>query len=410
MNAADVRDRLASLRAAGEVLRSRRPEGVIEALAAVLDRWRDPNGPERCELERELPAATGFSPANVKAGLALALAPWSGDALRDVTRRALAPLAEAVRGEDTTGVILAGAIPMPTLLAIVEPLALRSPVLAKSASRDPVTAHLVARSIAAVDPALGEAVGIVDFPSADGEALEAFLGADRIVATGSDETIAAVARRVADPKRVLGHGHRLSVAVLGPEAVRGAALLEATRGTALDTALWDQLGCLSPVVVFAPRGACPEVGAALANALAEIEARLPRGAVAPRVEALTMHERSGAELRGATGGDVVVHCDDSCAWTVIVENDAEPRPMPLHRFLRVHPSDDAADLLAALAPYAKHLAGVALAGFGSEESALRPELAALGASRICAPGELQAPPLDWPRDGIPAFAALVRTE
>ena len=40
------------------------------------------------------------------------------------------------------------------------------------------------------------------------------------------------------------------------------------------------------------------------------------------------------------------------------------------------------------------LPGVALAGFRGQEPALRE----LGATRICPPGQLQAPPLDWARD------------
>ena len=61
-----LRARLGALRAAGEVLRERPASSVIDALAAVLERWRDPDSPERRELERELPPATGFSPQNVR--------------------------------------------------------------------------------------------------------------------------------------------------------------------------------------------------------------------------------------------------------------------------------------------------------------------------------------------------------
>ncbi len=402
--------RLAALRAAGEELRQRSARDVIDALAAVLDRWRDPDGPERGELERALPEATGFSPANVREGLSRGLAPWSGDALRAAAQRELARGGAFARGHDVTSVLLAGAIPMPALLSVVAPLALRSPALVKTAARDPITAPLVARSIAAVDRQLGRCVEVVGFARTDAACMETFLGADCVLATGSDDTIAAVAARIGPHQTLLRHGHRLSIALLGPDACEGVTLEEAARGLALDTALWDQQGCLSPIAVYAASDAagCRRVASALARALDGIGRALPRGAVAADVAALFAHERAGAELRAAAGQRVVVHAARDASWAVVCEPDAAPRPVPLGRFVRVHPFPAPEGLGAALGPLAPHLAGVALAGFGGVQSEVEAELRAIGASWVCAPGELQTPPLDWPRDGLPALGSLVR--
>jgi hypothetical protein len=105
---------------------------------------------------------------------------------------------------------------------------------------------------------------------------------------------------------------------------------------------------------------------------------------------------------------VVVHAARDASWAVIVEPDAAPRPVPLGRFVRVHPFPAPQGLGAALGPLARHLAGVALAGFGEEEVAVAQRLRAIGATRICPPGELQTPPLDWPRDGLAALGSLAR--
>jgi hypothetical protein len=56
------------------------------------------------------------------------------------------------------------------------------------------------------------------------------------------------------------------------------------------------------------------------------------------------------------------------------------------------------------------LAGVVLAGFTEGRAALARDLKDLGASRICEPGELQAPPLDWPRDNQPLLRAMIATD
>ncbi|MDJ0851342.1 MAG: acyl-CoA reductase [Myxococcota bacterium] len=397
----EVRARLAALRETGERLRARPAGETLAALARVLDAWSDPRSEWRRELARTLPAATGFSPEVVAEGLRLALADWTGDALRELVARELGD--ELPEGLPTTALLLAGSIPMPSLLSIVAPLVLRSPVLVKSAVRDRVTAPLVARSLARSDPLLGACVEVVAFRGSDRECGAALLEADCVVATGSDETVAAVRSTMAGRGRLVEHGHRLSVAALGSV---GPGLPDVARQLALDVCLWDQLGCLSPVSVYA-RDA-DAVAEALAQALAESARSLPRGRVDAGAATLFAHERDAAELRAAAGGKVRVLAADDGAWAVVREADAAPRPAPLHRFVRVQPVDGAAELLDALRPLARHLAGVALDGFGPRQPALAAALAELGASWICAPGRLQAPPLGWRRDGREVLGPLVK--
>jgi hypothetical protein len=410
------------LREAGRALSGRPPECSLDSLCDTLELWRDASSRWRGALERDLAAAAGYSPPNVREGLARGLEPFRGDALREVVRRELGRLgsqsgsgAPAASGFELTSLLLAGGIPMPTLLSMLLPLALHSPVLVKTASRDPVTAPLVAASLAEVDAELGRAVEVLSFSAADEGALSAFLDAPCVVANGSDETIAQVSARLAggaSPRRLVTHGHRLSLAVLGPEATRGEVLAQATQGLALDTALWDQLGCLSPVAVFVEspecHGSTERVAAALAEALAGAETRWPRGEIDARAAAAIQSERSKAEMRAAAEREVAVHAGPGTRWTVVLEDDTSFRPAPLHRFLRVHPVPDRKALLSALQPVARHLAAVAVAGFGGGGTRLAHELTHLGASRICRPGRLQSPPLGWNRDGQPLLRPLAR--
>ncbi len=416
MTPAAIRARLASLREAGAKLRRRPARETLDALARVVDGWSDPAGAWRHALETELPGATGFSAPMVREGLARGLDGWSGDALRELVAREIgAPErldsahARLAAGFGVTAVLLAGSIPMPTLVSLLAPLALRSPVLAKSASRDPVTPRLVARSLAETDAELAQCLEIVDVPGADAERIGALLEADCVVATGSDETISAVRARVQPDRRLVVRGHRLSVAALGAAASGGAALEDVAERLALDVALWDQLGCLSPIAVYVVgEDAADRVAAALARALAAAEQRWPRGDIGAAAAAAIAHERADAELRRAAGRRVALHASQATLWTVLREDGAELRPAPLHRFVRVLPVRDAAALPAALAPLAPHLAGVAVEGFGSHTSALARELADLGASRICAPGRLQAPPLAWSHGGEGVLIPIAR--
>jgi hypothetical protein len=404
-----VRERLDALRCAGAALRRRPAHETLALLCEWLEAWRDADSPWRRELLEALPPATGFSRETVAEGLARALAPWTGDALHALVERELGgtPALDGTGpalafGHDVTAVLLAGSIPMPTLLALLTPLVLRSPVLAKTASRDPVTAPLAVRSLRALDPMLGACAESLTIPHEDDAAIGALLEADCVVATGDDETVAAVARRVAPPRHMLGHGHRLSLAVVGEAATRGDPLRATCDALALDVALWDQQGCLSPVAVYvvgAGRQAADRLAEELAAALARAESRWPRGEVTKRAAAHIASERAQAEMRRAAGHDVVLHGSSAEPFSVVREADAEPRPAPLHRFVRVHPVADAAALLDALHPLAAHLAGIALAGFASETAALAWALAQRGASRVCTPGQLQAPPLDWRHEG-----------
>jgi hypothetical protein len=428
----EIAGALGRLREAGAELRRRDHEQTLAQLAGLLDDWCDPRFPWRFRLEEELPPATGFSPAVVREGLARGLSVWSGDALRGAVERELsAASGSQVVGFETTSVLLAGAIPTPTLLSLMLPLLLHSPVLAKTSSGDPLTAHLFARSLAERDSLLGRCLEVVSFPGDDADCTAAFLSAACVVASGSDETMAAIAAGVGPRQRLVAHGHRLSLAVAGPAALEPDRVHDLAGRLALDTALWDQLGCLSPVAVYAvdPTGeGASRLAAALADALASVEKDLPRGSVPIEAAAAIARERSLAEMRttqadrrsarsepkASEGGPpqgwpVSVYRSPGTAWSVVLEADAAPRAAPLHRFLRVHPVAERGELTEALSPLSPHLAAVAVEGFEvDEERALVRVLAELGASRVCRPGALQAPPLDWHRDGLPLLLPLAR--
>ncbi len=415
---AAIAEALARLDTAGQALRHRHAAETVDALARWLEAWRAPDSPWRGELEKRLPEATGLHPATVRAGLERALAPWTGDALRALVSDELGgPAAldgtgpRLVRGFDTTAALLAGSLPMPTLLALLAPLVLRSPVLAKTAVHDPVTAPLAVRTLGEIDPELGACAASVSFPGDEDACVEALLDAHCVVATGSDATVARVAARMAPPRRFVGHGHRLSLAAVGPEAAVPDARARTSRALAVDVSLWDQLGCLSPVSIYAvglAPGDVDRLAESLAASLAERAVVWPRGGVPAEAAALAAHERAAAEMRAAAGRPVQVHGGGEAPFCVVREADATPRAAPLHRFVRVHPVADADALLRALRPLARHLAAVAVAGFGGARPALARALAHLGASRICDPGALQAPPLAWRRDNRGVLEPLAR--
>jgi hypothetical protein len=151
------------------------------------------------------------------------------------------------------------------------------------------------------------------------------------------------------------------------------------------------------------------VARALARELAAAESRWPRGVIDPAAAAAIRQERDAAEMRAASGRHVFVQASPGTAWTVVREDGPDLRPAPLHRFVRVHPVASLDALRPALAPLGPHLAAVALEGFGGATAGLARDLARLGASRICRPGQLQAPALAWRRDGLPLLLPMARS-
>jgi len=409
-DAAALQEAQGELRAAGRALASRPRSERVAALGRVLERFRDAGSAERRELEARLPAATGFAPATLRKGLDLALAGWSARALFALVEDELERGAKGrlACGFPLTSVLLGGAVPTPSLAALLAPLVLGSPVLARVSSHDPVTAEVFGRALAAEDAGLAAALRVVSFPSGDEAALRAFLSADCVVAYGSDATMAAVTARTTPAQRLVRHGHRLSVAVLGTGALSGAALAGAAEALALDVALWDQLGCLSPVALYVlgvervPESLLEALGAAFERA----GERWPRGRLDAAAATAFAHERETAELRSASDARIALRA--GAAFTLVAEADPVFRGSPLHRFLRVHPVPGADALVAALEPLGPHLAAVGSAGLGGLGERLAPALAGLGAARLCPLGALQAPALAWCHDQPGVLLPLAR--
>ena len=411
---------------AGEALRARRFEDRLEVARAVLADWTTADSPWRRELADALEDATDFTAATLREGLDAGLGAWDPDAFVACAQREIgAPLASKrvqLAPFSWTTVLTGGAIPMPTILSALLPLVLGSPVLLRETSKDPVTASILKRSLAARDDDLARAFEPIAVPADDAAAFEVALEAPCIVATGSDETLESIARRLAPTQRLVRHGHRFSVAALGRAVLRdGGTLTAAAKGIALDVARWDQSGCLSPVVVYLVGLDAAErrsVAEEIARALDELSVEMPRGRITKDQAIAISNECSEARMRIDSEVGMLFAAPDH---SVILEVDAQPRPAPLGRFLRLMPVDSEDRLIRALTPFSGHLANIALAGFEanstpdihSATSPIRDEsilerLASLGVSRFTQPGRLQTPPVDWPHDGHGLFAPLSR--
>ncbi len=226
--------------------------------------------------------------------------------------------------------------------------------------------------------------------------------ADAVVVFGNDETLSWFAAHTPPTVRLVGHGHKFSIAVVSGEPEIAARL------AARDVSLFDQQGCLSLHDVFLTSEAglpVREFAALLAEEMQIFEAHTPRSALSPAESgALTSLRESVRFMAASQPGDVALwESEGSTAWTVIFERDPLLKLSPLNRFVYVKPWPEA-DPAQALGPHRKHLSSLALHPFDSGRAA---SFLDLGATRLCPLGTTQEPSLFWHHDGVPPLASLV---
>lgn len=195
-------------------------------------------------------------------------------------------------------------------------------------------------------------------------------GSELVVAMGSDATIEAIRAELMPGVRFLGFGHRFSVAW-----IREVASL---RGVAESAALHDGAGCMSPVAVFTDLP-LSEVVPRLAEEMASAAARWPRGPVAAA-------DAAQIRTRGALAR-VVGTVAEGPGWSVHGLPAERFLPASLPRSLAVHRVSGFDEVHPKL--------GDRLSTLGTDD----PEVSVPGA-RVCAPGEMQRPPLNRLHDGV----------
>jgi hypothetical protein len=161
-------------------------------------------------------------------------------------------------------------------------------VLVGNSFEEPVLTPLVLAAIEEIDPELVSMVAALVWDHRDDRLPERLLGeADLVIAAAGDDVIAGLSRRIGSlsrKPRLHAHGHKVSFSVIGREmqevesAVDIAALL-----AGLDSAFWDQNGCLASRVHFVERGGRAddlpaEYARRLTARLRQIDEVMPRGA------------------------------------------------------------------------------------------------------------------------------------
>lgn len=220
--------------------------------------------------------------------------------------------------------------------------------------------------------------------------------ANAVIVFGSDETIHHFREKIAPNQKFIAHGHAVSFGVVLE------ANAEAAKLAARDVSLYDQKGCLSPHCIYV-KGDAKAFAGRLAEAMAAFENHTPRSKLSTEEEAQIFHLRSGYRFRAASDPSVEMwESEDSSAWTVLYEEETQFALSILNRFVFVKPLPE--DLATEIWLIADHLSSIAVYPF---DRTTAESFTHLGATRICALGKSQEPPLGWSQDGTSTLADLV---
>jgi hypothetical protein len=414
-----------------QYLARRTTEQQVNLLSRLAEDWQDPASPFRQMALEQDPGETGFAPATLERGLDVffqsltrenlyallvqdlghirrldELIPGAGEQSTNRAAQAVAP--------EFLVHIAAGNLPNPTLMCIVLGVLTRSAQFVKCARGAAFLPRLFAHSLYEADAKLGACLEIADWRGGTAELEQAlFTEADCVTATGADETLAAIRTQLPQRTRFLGYGHRVSFGYVTAEALPSAFRAKQVAAQAVDDIVaWNQLGCLSPHVIYVQSGGvvtADSFAEVLATELDKREAAEPRGELPVETSAAIAARRGLYEVRAAHAPGDTRHwfSRESTAWTVIYESDPRFQISCLNRFVYVKTVPDMKTLLESVDKVHGQVSTVGLAAGGEQSADLARQLARWGVLRICPLGCMQNPPLTWRHDGRPALGDLV---
>lgn len=412
------------LKRSGREVLSRLPLGdIIDILDAAAAEWLDKKAEDYTAVMDAMAAATGFSEQMVRESLRIeqessraddmraALTNEFGDpgVLDRFTQRPGARARVRALGPELTFCFLPGNIPALGHLPFMRALLVKSPVFCKTSSSEPVYAAAYARTLARLSPELARSLAVLYWPGGD-EALEevVFMRAGAIIAFGSAETCADIARRARPDTRLVLHGHKLGFCFVGREMTAAKPLEDLAQLLAYDIAMFDQQACLSPHWIFVEEGA-EDLAKTLVAALHSIEENLPKGEATTEESVSFARAWDDAELASMMGDPVEVFSKrGQDRFLVCVDKRRPVRPSPLGRTISIVPVASLDELEEALAPYRGYFQNAAVAVREERKADVAERLARLGVTRICRPGRMPTPTMMWHHDGLPCLEALVR--
>jgi Acyl-CoA reductase (LuxC) len=372
---------------------------MADALARAFALWRKRNYARRRDAIAAIAHSAGYSVALLENSIDALLKPFTSDALKAIGARISA--GGGLDRPKTVGFIAAGNVAGAGIHEIAIALIAGAGVIVKTALAEPIFFEEFARTLGEIDRDAGARIEVFHWSRARADLTAALIAScERVAAYGDDPTIELLRNR---PK-VIGFGSRVSAAVIAPGAADPSRIDRAAELLARDVVLFEQLGCLSlhHVFVVSPDGDPSRVLAIrMAAALERIGESMPPARIPLRDAAEIRGVRERARWRRIAGEPIELFEGRGLEWTVVLE----PRPDLNHSFkispgfrtIHVTGVRNLGEFRDCIAGLARRIEATAVAG--DESGDIRAMLGAIGIPYVCAPGEMQSPPLDWRHGG-----------
>lgn len=299
-------------------------------------------------------------------------------------------------------IVLSGNVLTAPVRAMLLPLLVGVPVLAKASTREDVLPKLLLDSLEETDPALGAACDVITLQGDSPSTGALFDQADAISVYGSDATVRAVRAAAPATSEVIAHGHGIGVAYVDGVPTSADELDAVARPLGEDVAAYDQRGCLSPHAIFVrgPEEDAKRLARAVHEALAALAIERPRGRLPLSSASAQLQWRGVAAARGE------LHEGDGFA--VSYEGEHSLRISPGYRNVAVHRCAGVDALVDALCPFGVHLKALGVGGAAVRAREVAKALEAPLAPTLCALGAMQRPRFGALADGHPPAYGLVR--
>jgi hypothetical protein len=410
-------------------LAKRSTESIINTLASLARDWQDPDYTFRKEAIEKGPAHTGFSQQILARGLDTFFKALTRENLSALVQQDLGQIqrleemvaspeesrldhAAMARGPELLIHITGGVLPNPAFMSIILGLLVRSAQFVKCASGTSFLPRLFAHSLYVAEPKLASCLEMAEWKGGNRTFESAlFHEADCVTAAGTDETLQQIRVRLPQTTRYITYGNKLSFAYITREMLTKINLPKLLHATASDITAWDQLGCLSPHVIYVETGGSispMDFAEQLGKEMAAHEETHPRGEIESEAAAAINTRRMFYQVRATAAETTKMwHSAESTSWTVIYEDEPQFQRSCLHRFVYVKGVADSHQLFDSVAPIQGMVSTVGISAPINRGHELATEFARWGASRICRIGQMQNPPLTWRHDGRPSLGDLV---
>ncbi|VAX32875.1 hypothetical protein MNBD_NITROSPIRAE01-2239 [hydrothermal vent metagenome] len=180
-----------------------------------------------------------------------------------------------------------------------------------------------------------------------------------------------------------------------------------SKKVAMDIALYDQQGCLSPHLYYVESdGANTALDFAeqVAESLQILSKKLPKGLCDESTASQIQQLRGTLPLKGGTVFESLNNTD----WTVLFDPSPEFTLSPLSRCVWIKSVGDLSEIPPLLSSVRNDIQAIGIAIPKTRADAMIENLSIIGGCRICPIGKMQRPPLNWMHDGKKRLLPLLR--